>query len=222
MIELSLIPQKVPAMQFLNHRLSAAMWSRVLLLWLTLCIGALVLGGVALWLGGFVAGNIREELTSQQISFSPEENLSDEERQIPGIVENAGQTLANGNQARVYADLIGLHMRESAANAGYPDATYATLGPIQRQLRATLATARESGDEAAIEEAEEQLTAVTNLRNTLLTGNNLRGNLFSAYGWENVSAGINAMGVLVLVLAVVFLLLFIFELRRGHLPPTQP
>ena len=57
-------------MKYLSHRLSAAMWSRVLLLWLTLGIGAVVVGGVALWLGGFIQGNIRNELASQQISFS--------------------------------------------------------------------------------------------------------------------------------------------------------
>jgi hypothetical protein len=197
------------------------MWSRVLLLWLTLCLGALVIGGISLWLGGFIQGNIRDELTSQQISFSPEENLSDEERQIPGLVENAGQVLSTGNQARVYADFIGLHMNEAAINAGYPEATYATLGSIQRELRAAVATARESGSEEAIAEAEAQLATVTNLRNTLLTGNNLRGNLFSAYGWENVSTGVNAAGIFMLVLAIVFLVLFIYEWQRGHLPPTE-
>jgi len=208
-------------MKYLSHRLSAAMWSRVLLLWLTLCLGALVIGGISLWLGGFIQGNIRDELTSQQISFSPEENLSDEERQIPGLVENAGQVLSTGNQARVYADFIGLHMNEAAINAGYPEATYATLGSIQRELRAAVATARESGSEEAIAEAEAQLATVTNLRNTLLTGNNLRGNLFSAYGWENVSTGVNAAGIFMLVLAIVFLVLFIYEWQRGHLPPTE-
>ena len=67
-------------MKYLNHRLSAAMWARVLLLWLTLAVGALVLGGISLGLGRFVQDNIRTELTTQQISFSPAEGLSDEER----------------------------------------------------------------------------------------------------------------------------------------------
>ena len=67
-------------MKFLNYRLSAAMWSRVLLLWLILAIGALVIGGIALWLGQFIQGNIRDELVSQQITFSPVDGLSDEEK----------------------------------------------------------------------------------------------------------------------------------------------
>jgi hypothetical protein len=208
-------------MKYLNHRLSAAMWSRVLLLWITLAIGAVVLGGIAVGLGRFIQDNIRNELTAQQITFASEDRLSDEERQLPGMVENAGQPLTTGNQARVYSDLIALHTRESAEEAGYPGASYATLGAIQREMRAAVATARESGDAEALEAAEADLTAVTNLRNTLLTASNLRGNLFSAYGWDNVATGITAAGAFMLVLAVAFFVLFFYELRRGHLPPTE-
>jgi hypothetical protein len=208
-------------MKYLSHRLSAAMWSRVLLLWITLMVGALVVGGIAVGMGRFIQDNIRTELSSQQISFSLEDRLRDEERQIPGMVENAGQPLTTGNQARVYSELMALHMREAAEEAGYPGATYATLGGIQRELRAAVTTATESGDAAALEQAQADLTAATNLRNTLLTGSNLRGTLLSAYGWDNVATGVTAAGIFILVVAVVFFILFVYELRRGHLPPTQ-
>lgn len=208
-------------MKYLSNRLSAAMWSRVLLLWITLSIGALVVGGIALSLGRFIQDNIRNELASQQISFSPAEGLSEEELAIPGIAENAGLPLTTGNQARVYSEYIGLHMRESAEAAGYPGAAYATLGGVQRELRAQVAAATEAGDEEALAAAQEQLTTVTNLRNTMLTGSNLRGNLLSAYGWDNVATGVMAAGGVVLVLAVVFFVLFFYEWRRGHLPPTE-
>jgi hypothetical protein len=197
------------------------MWSRVLLLWLTLSIGALVTGGIALGLGRFIQDNIRNELTSQQIAFSAEDQLSDEERQIPGLVENAGQPVTTGNQARIYSELIALHMRESAEEAGYPGAAYATLGGPQRELRAAVSAATESGDEEALEQAQAELTTVTNLRNTILTGSNLRANLLSAFGWDNVATGVIAAGTFILVLALVFFGLFIYELRRGHLPPTE-
>ena len=208
-------------MKYLNHRLSAAMWARVLLLWLTLSIGALVVGGIALGLGRFVQDNIRNELAAQQISFSAEDQLSDEERQIPGLVENAGQPVTTGNQARIYSELIALHMRTAAEEAGYPGAVYATLGGVQREFRAAVAAATEAGDETALEEAQAGLTTVTNLRNTMLTGSNLRGNLLSAYGWDNVATGVTAAGGFILVLAVVFFVLFFYEQRRGHLPPTE-
>lgn len=208
-------------MKYLNHRLSAAMWSRVLLLWVTLAIGALVVGGIAFGMGRFIQDNIRAELTAQQISFSAAEGLSEEERAIPGIVENAGQPLLTGNQAKVYSEYIGLHMSESAEEAGYPGAAYATLGGAQRELRAAVAAATESGDTAALEEAQAALTTVTNLRNTMLTGSNLRGNLLSAYGWDNVATGVITAGAVILVLGVVFLVLFFYEWSRGHLPPTE-
>jgi hypothetical protein len=208
-------------MKYLNHRLSAAMWARVLLLWLTLAIGALVLGGISIGLGQFVQGNIRTELSTQQISFSAADQLTDEEKEIPGLVENAGLPLTTGNQAKIYSELIGLHMRHSAEDAGYPGAVYATLGGIQREFRAAVAAATEAGDETALEEAQTQLTAVTNLRNTMLTGSNLRGNLLSAFGWDNVGTGVTVAGAFILVLSLVFFVLFFYEQRRGHLPPTE-
>lgn len=206
-------------MKYLSYRLSPAMWSRVLLLWLTLAIGALAIGVIALVLGQFIQGNIRDELESQQITFSAEAQLSDSEREIAGVVENAGKPLSTGNQARIYSDYIGLHLQESAERAGYPGATYATLGGVQRELRAAVAAARDAGDEEALAEAQAELDAVNNLRNTLMTGNTLRGNLFSAYGWDNVATGIMVTGILIIVLGLVFFGLFFYELRRGHLPP---
>lgn len=208
-------------MKYLSLRLSAAMWARVLLLWLTLAIGALALGAGSLVLGNFVQDNIRAELASQQITFTAEDRLSDAERAIPGIVENAGKPLETGNQARIYSEMIGLHMQNSAEEAGYPGAVYATLGGTQRELRAQVTAATDSGDAAALEAAQAELTAVTNLRNTMLTGSTLRGNLLSAFGWDNVATGVITAGILMLVLGAVFSVLFIYELSRGHLPPTE-
>lgn len=208
-------------MKYLSHRLSAAMWARVLLLWLVLAIGSLAAGGVAFGLGRFIQDNIHNELAVQQITFTAGDQLSDEERAIPGIVENAGQPLTTGNQAKAYSEMIALHMRTSAENAGYPGATYATLGGVQRELRAAVAAATQSGDEDALTEAQDKLTAVTNLRNTMLTGSNLRGNLLAAYGWDNVATGVTTTAIVILGLAVVFFVLFFYEWRKGHLPPTE-
>lgn len=208
-------------MKYLSLRLSAAMWSRVLLLWLILSIGALVIGGIALYMGDFVHGNVSDELVAQQITFTAEENLSDAERAIPGIVENAGQPLTTGNQAQVYSEYILLHSQQSAERAGYPGEVYATLGGPQRQLRADVAAAAEAGDEEALAEAQAELDTVTGLRNTMLTASNLRGALLAAYGWDNVATGITYAGIAMIVLAVAFFGLFIFEWRRGHLPVTE-
>lgn len=69
------------------------MSARALLLWLILSVGGLVLGGISLCLGGFIQGNIRTELSSQQITFTAEDRLSDAEWAIPSLIENAGQPL---------------------------------------------------------------------------------------------------------------------------------
>jgi hypothetical protein len=208
-------------MKHLSNRLSAAMWSRVLLLWLMLGIVALVVGGAAIGMGRFVQDNIRTELIAQQITFNTADKFSEEEAALPGMLENAGLPLTTGNQAKVYAGLIGLHVGESAAEAGYPGASYATIGAVQRELRAEVAAATAEGDEAAIAEAQGKLDAVTGLRNSMLTASTLRGNLLSAYGWDNVATGIIAAGIAFLVLALVFFGLYIYELRLGHLPTTE-
>jgi hypothetical protein len=67
------------------------MWARVLLLPSSFALSALVLGGALLWLGGFMQDNVRTELSSQQISFNAADRLTDEERAIPGLSDNAGQ-----------------------------------------------------------------------------------------------------------------------------------
>ena len=208
-------------MKYLNQRLSAAMWARVLLLWIMLAVLSLVVGGIAIGLGRFVQGNIRTELAAQQITFNTADKFSEEESAIPGMLENAGLPLTTGNQARIYADYIGLHVHEAADEAGYPGASYATIGAVQRELRAAVATATEAGDETAIADAQAKLDAVTGLRNTMLTASTLRGNLLSAYGWDNVATGVMATGGVFLVLAVVFFGLFLYERSRGHLPATD-
>ena len=219
---LSIIKEnKENLMSYLSYRLSAAMWARVLVLWLTLAIAALVVGGIAIGMGMFIRGNIQEELTSQQIKFPAAADLSEHEAALPGMLAYAGEPLATGNQAKAYSEYIGLHMSESAEEAGYPGAAYATLGTAQRELRAGVATAKEANNEEALAEAQGKLDAVTALRNTMLTGSTLRGNLLSAYGWDNVGVGVIAAGAVICVFALVFFLLYFFEKRRGHLPPTQ-
>ena len=209
------------SVSYLSLKLSAAMWARVLVLWLTLAIAALVIGGFAIGMGMFIRSNIREELSSQQIKFTPAENLSEHEAAIPGMLEYAGQPLATGNQAKVYSELILLHVSESAEEAGFPGAAYATLGGVQRELRAEVAAAKEANNEEALTAAQEKLDSVTALRNTMLTASTLRGNLLSAYGWDNVGLGVIVAGSIICAFALVFFLLFLFERRRGHLPATE-
>ncbi len=208
-------------MSNLSRPLSPAMWARALFMWGILAIGALLLGIAALWMGSFIQSNVGDELEAQQISFPAADNLSDRERAIDGMTDYAGDQLSTGDGAKVYSEYIKLHMTEAAEESGYPGATYATLGSVQRQLRADVQAAKDSGDEQALQDAETELDNVTGLRNTMLTGSTLRGNLLSAYGWGNVGQGVLVVGVGILVLAVIFAAIFFIEWRKGCLPETE-
>ena len=189
---------------------------RVLILWGALALGELIVGAIALYEGAFVRDNVEEQLAAQQIEFTPADQLTEQEQnRDPCLTEHGGRLLENGDQARCYANhYILLHMEESAASAGYPDATFATLGTEQRRLRAALQAA--SQEQKA--ELQRQLDAVTTLRNTMQTGSTLRGQLLNAWGWDTFGQGVIIGGVVAVLGALLFAALFVFELTRGAAP----
>jgi hypothetical protein len=205
--------------QYLKQPLSPQMRARVLILWAALTIGALVVGAIALYLGTFVRDNVNEQLTAQQIQFTPADQLTEHERNRNDcLIDNGGKMMENGEQARCYANhYILLHMEESAVNAGFPGATYATLGTEQRRLRAELQAAPQERKA----DIQKQLDAATSLRNTMQSGSNLRGQLLNAWGWDTFGFGVIVGGVVALVGALVFAALFIFELSRGAAPVRE-
>jgi hypothetical protein len=194
--------------------------ARILLLEATLAIGALILGVIVLYIGVvLIRGNVHDQLRDQQITFTPADKLSDEEKSWKSgsqcLVDNAGQQLTTGDQARCYSDYyILLHMTESAEAAGYPGATYATLGTEQTNLRVQVADAKARSDAAATTAAQQKLDAVSALRSTLQSGTSLRGQLLNAWGWDTLGTGVIVGGVAVLLLAAVFGAAFAFELTH--------
>lgn len=75
-------------------------------------------------------------------------------------------------------------MENSAVKAGYAGETYATLGGIQTQLRADIATANQAGNSAGAADLQKKLDSATSLRGTLQTGETLRGLLLTSYGFS--------------------------------------
>lgn len=128
----------------------------------------------------FAQNNVHDQLTEQQIFFPPEDALSDEELEQPGVVKYAGQQVDNGEKARVYADeFIGLHLEGIADGQ-----TYAELGGPQRELQAKVEEAQETND-PALADLEAQLDEITEQRDTLFKGETLRGVLLTTYGfWQ--------------------------------------
>lgn len=143
----------------------------------------LVLGLVLKDQADFANTYVKDQLTLQQITFTPEEGLSGEQDDAPCLIEYAGTTLDSGKKAECYAnEYIAYHMAESAAGAGYEGATYATLGGPQRELRAEVAAAKEAGEPT--EELQAELDKVTSLRDTMFRGETLRGLLLTTYGFS--------------------------------------
>ncbi len=149
----------------------------------------LVLGFAVATQYAFATDYVKGELGAQKITFTAADKLSAEEQGWkPGsacLVEFAGQPLQTGKQAECYAKYyIALHMATAAVNAGFPGATYATLGASQTDLRAQIAAAKTKNDTAAADAAQKKLDTAISLRTTMQTGETLRGLLLTTYGFS--------------------------------------
>lgn len=175
-------------------------------------IGGVLLAGLFLVLGLVLKGNadfaktyVKDQLSQQRIDFTAAEFLSEEESASACLTKYAGTPLDSGKKAECYAnDYINLHLREGAAGAGQEGATYATLGGVQRELKASLQTATDAGDPT--DEIQANLDQVNGLRETMFKGETLRGLLLTSYGFS-VFGEKGAQASLVCFLAALVLLL---------------
>ena len=128
----------------------------------------------------FAQNNVHDQLVAQKVSFPPKSALTPEELKQPGVVKFAGQPVDDGEKAQVYADeFIALHLRESSGGK-----TYAELGGPQFALQDQIAAAEKTND-PALPELQAQLDELKATRNTLFTGETLRGLLLTTYGfWQ--------------------------------------
>jgi hypothetical protein len=158
----------------------------------------------------FAQGYVATQLGEQRINFAPEAALRGEQ-EAPGgecLVEYAGQPLTTGPQAECYANhFIGYHMRESATQAGFEGATYATLGGVTRDLQAAVAEATEAGTPTA--EAEAELAVASELRETMFRGETLRGLLLTVYGFSIFGERAGQAALVAFGLGIVLVLLSI-------------
>ena len=152
-----------------------------------------VAGALLLWGNQFSADYVNDELTSQRITFPPEEALIEEGRD--DLVEFAGEDLTTGKQAEAYASYIDGHLQETADGL-----TYAELGGVQREARAAVTEATEAGaPQEDIDALQAELDTVNGQRDSLFRGETLRGLLLSAYAWSTVGsiAGWAAIGAFI-------------------------
>ncbi len=190
-------------------------------------IGGLLLAALLLVLGLVLKSNadfahdyVKDQLSEQKITFTAAENLSEEEKAADCLNEYAGTPLDTGKKAECYAnDYINLHLHESAAGAGYEGETYASIGAVQRTLRADLAAATDAGE--ATEEIQAELDAVNSLRETMFKGETLRGLLLTSYGFSVFGDKGDLAATVCFLVAIVLLLASIAGLIHSIKTPKD-
>lgn len=228
----------------------------------------LVLGLVLNNQSSFAKDYVKDQLSEQQITFTPAENLVKNDVWRADVLEAfggdqakadkfvadtkltaeadsaclnkyAGKQLVSGKMAECYANsYIRLHMKDGSIydakfsaneqNHGPKSYTYATIGGIQRELRAQVATATESND-PKLPEYQAELDKVSGIRSTLQTGETLRGLLLTSYGFSIFGdrAGLAAMvcfiafGLMVL-LSIAGFIHAASAKRHAAAVPTEP
>lgn len=195
--------------------------------------GGLLLAAVLVALGAAISAEasfardyVKTELGAQKIVFATEDKLTEYEKTWrPGsarLVEFAGQPLETGEQAEVYAKYyIRAHMALSAEKAGYPGATYATLGNTRTELSQQVAAAKQKGDTAGAAEAQKKLDAVTALRSTMQTGETLSGLLLTTYGFATIGEKAVLAATLIYALAALMVALSVAGFVHAVLTPKD-
>lgn len=162
---------------------------------LVLAVVLLVAGGLALWGANFASSNVTDRLKPQAIAFPAASALSDEEKANSEIVKYAGQQVDNGDKARVYADMISIHLK--AVNNGK------TYSQTSTESRAN------PNDQAAAAKVQ-----------TLFRGETLRSILYNAYGWWKVAQIMMIAAWILLIAGVAMAVLSVLGFLHGR--RTQP
>jgi hypothetical protein len=151
-------------------------------------VGGVALAGLLLVLGlvlqnqaDFAETYVKDQLTAQKITFTPEVGLSDEEKTADCLVTYAGEPLTTGKQAECYAnEYIGLHLTETNDGKTYAE-TSSESRAAQGEFEEAAATAPDAAATLALETRAEELNGQVQ---TLFRGETLRGLLLTSYGFS--------------------------------------
>jgi hypothetical protein len=144
-------------------------------------VGGLLVAALVLVLGlvlqnqaNFAEDYVKDQLTAQQIIFTPEDKLTEEEVANTCLVVYAGEQLVTGKQAECYAnDYIGLHLGET--NEGK------TYSQTSTESRAAATAAKADPNNAELAATAKALDGKVQ---TLFRGETLRGLLLTSYGFS--------------------------------------
>ncbi|HYK98147.1 MAG TPA: hypothetical protein VEU77_07110 [Candidatus Acidoferrales bacterium] len=169
---------------------------------------------------------VKQELSAQKIVFTPAANLSAEEKSWKAgsacLTEFAGQTMQTGAQAECYASYyIALHMETAAVSAGFPGATYATLGTTRTDLSNQIAAAKAKSDTTTVNDLQKKLDSATALRTTMQTGETLRGLLLTTYGFSVIGQIAGYAAYALFALAIVMVALSLAGFVHAYVTPKD-
>ena len=194
---------------------------------LTFSIGGVLLALLFVVLGlvlrnqsNFAKSYVRDQMSAQQINFTPVAGLSDEEKSASCLVKNAGKPLTSGKQAECYAnEYIGLHVKE--VNGGK---TYSQTSGESRAARAAADKALAADPDAqASKDLDVAAKTLAGKTDTLFKGETLRGLLLTSYGFSifgeraGQAASLAFLGALVLLLASIAGLVHGMRKESDHL-----
>lgn len=185
-----------------------------------------VLGYILIDQSAFATNYVKDMLGAQKITFAQASTLTDSEKSWkPGstcLVTYAGQTMETGAQAECYAKyFISEHMASSATAAGFPGATYATLGPIRSDLTAQITAAKTAGDTTKAADLQKSLDSATSLRSTLQSGDSLVGMLLTVYGFSVIAEKIQIAAYVLYALAALMVVLSVAGFIHRFVTPED-
>ena len=167
--------------------------------------------GFAFGMGSFTTTQIHDELAAQQIYFPGTDQIKaggalDPAKFPQEIRDQAGNQVADGNQARIYAnDFLAVHLTGVAGGS-----TYATIGTKISAANAALAAASKTDPNYATLQAN--VATLNGQRDTLFKGETLRSMLLNAYGWWTIGVYTTYAGIALMLVALGVLGALVFEL----------
>lgn len=150
----------------------------------------LVVGTLAWWGYDFASKTVKNELTSQKITFPPKGSPGLDPQEFPGLQQYAGQAVDSGVKAKAYAnEFIGVHLEKVAGGKTYSEVSSAAL-------------------------ADPTNTTLQTQKAVLFQGETLRGLLLNAYAFDTFAMLAQYLAVASFVGAGVMALLVLVGLGR--------
>jgi hypothetical protein len=150
-----------------------------------------IFGCLAWWGYHFASTSVKNELSSQKISFPPSGSPALDPKEFPGLQQYAGQAVDNGTKAKAYAnEFIGVHLEKVAGGKTYSEVSTAAL-------------------------ADPTNTVLQTQKAVLFQGETLRGLLLNAYAFWTFGMLAQYAAIASFVGAAIMFLLVLMGL--GHL-----